>query len=386
IRPLIVPQPVTTPSPAGRFFSIPKSVQRWVTNMSYSSKLPSSSNSSTRSRAVSLPRACCASMRFCPPPMRASARRVSNSCRISFMDHPFLPFARPYCGAARTHEKMSKFANHGKTSACYLQICKLYRYAASYGHSRRPCVAISNELHLKGPLPRPRHTAAYCHTDPARGAVGACDEHLSALPAQHDRLFRHRVPTDAAVGGGLSWRERGAANPDRADLGQARSPPGDPLGPWRVLPCHAGLHLCTRCLHLPCVSDGASGDRHRDGPVARRGARLRAARPGRVDDRLRDNGYGGGADDRPGLWRHSRRNVRLAVELLAALHPWPGHVLAFLGRPWRDRQRQRHVHDRAIRAIPRASDQPAFLGLCACRRHVLGRVLCLPGRCALCRH
>jgi hypothetical protein len=40
---LIVPQPVTTPSPRGLDFSIPKSTQRWVTNMSYSSKLPSSS-------------------------------------------------------------------------------------------------------------------------------------------------------------------------------------------------------------------------------------------------------------------------------------------------------------------------------------------------------
>jgi hypothetical protein len=38
MRPLIVPQPVTTPSP-GAWFSMPKSVQRWVTNMSYSSKL-----------------------------------------------------------------------------------------------------------------------------------------------------------------------------------------------------------------------------------------------------------------------------------------------------------------------------------------------------------
>jgi hypothetical protein len=57
---LIVPQPVTTPSPRGLDFSIPKSTQRWVTNMSYSSKLPSSSNSSIRSRAVSLPLACCA--------------------------------------------------------------------------------------------------------------------------------------------------------------------------------------------------------------------------------------------------------------------------------------------------------------------------------------
>ena len=90
MRPLIVPQPVTTPSPRGLDFAIPKSTQRWVTNMSYSSKLPSSSNSSIRSRAVSLPLACCASIRACPPPRRASSRRCSSCSRMSF--HGPCPF------------------------------------------------------------------------------------------------------------------------------------------------------------------------------------------------------------------------------------------------------------------------------------------------------
>ncbi len=58
--------------------AMPKSVQRWATNMSNSSKLPSSSSTSSRSRAVSLPLACCASIRCWPPPSRASARRVSS--------------------------------------------------------------------------------------------------------------------------------------------------------------------------------------------------------------------------------------------------------------------------------------------------------------------
>ena len=53
---------------------MPKSVQRCVTYMSNSSKQPSSSSRSSRSRAVSLPLACCASMRLAPPPRRASAR------------------------------------------------------------------------------------------------------------------------------------------------------------------------------------------------------------------------------------------------------------------------------------------------------------------------
>ena len=47
--------------------------------MSYSSKLPGSSSTVSRSRAVSRPLACCAAIRFSPPPRRASSRRFSNS-------------------------------------------------------------------------------------------------------------------------------------------------------------------------------------------------------------------------------------------------------------------------------------------------------------------
>jgi hypothetical protein len=43
---------------------MPNSVERCSTNMSNSSNEPLSSSSSMRSRAVSLPRACCASIRF----------------------------------------------------------------------------------------------------------------------------------------------------------------------------------------------------------------------------------------------------------------------------------------------------------------------------------
>src|SRR5690606_29320301 len=64
---------------------IPNSLQRWVTNMSNSSKEFSSSSTSIRSRAVSLPFACWAAIRFSPPPSRASARRSSSSARMSLM-------------------------------------------------------------------------------------------------------------------------------------------------------------------------------------------------------------------------------------------------------------------------------------------------------------
>src|ERR1700739_1078684 len=85
LRPLTVPQPVTTPSPGTLVFSMPNSTERCSTNMSNSSKVPLAGRSSMRSRAVSLPRACCASMRFSPPPSLAPARRSSRVSRISFM-------------------------------------------------------------------------------------------------------------------------------------------------------------------------------------------------------------------------------------------------------------------------------------------------------------
>ena len=64
---------------------MPKSVARCSTNMSNSSNEPLSISSSMRSRAVSLPRLCCASMRACPPPSRALARRSSSFSRMSFI-------------------------------------------------------------------------------------------------------------------------------------------------------------------------------------------------------------------------------------------------------------------------------------------------------------
>src|SRR5579862_319731 len=64
---------------------MPKSLERCSTNMSHSSKVPGSNNRSSRSRAVSLPLACCWAMRRSPPPSRAAARFSSNWRRISCM-------------------------------------------------------------------------------------------------------------------------------------------------------------------------------------------------------------------------------------------------------------------------------------------------------------
>jgi hypothetical protein len=59
VRPSIVPCPVTTASPQGLLSSMSNSAVRWRTNVSSSSNEPGSSSFSIRSRAVSLPLACC---------------------------------------------------------------------------------------------------------------------------------------------------------------------------------------------------------------------------------------------------------------------------------------------------------------------------------------
>ena len=85
-RPLIVPDPVTTPSPGTFCSAMPKSTQLCSTYMSYSSRLPGSSSTVSRSRAVSRPLACCASILFSPPPSRACARRFSSSSMVVAME------------------------------------------------------------------------------------------------------------------------------------------------------------------------------------------------------------------------------------------------------------------------------------------------------------
>src|SRR5215207_3509409 len=80
-RPSTSPQPVTTPS-AGA--STP-SIARWAKCgrpwMPISTKVPSSTSRSIRSRAVSLPRSCCLAIFSSPPPSLALARR-SCSCAV----------------------------------------------------------------------------------------------------------------------------------------------------------------------------------------------------------------------------------------------------------------------------------------------------------------
>ncbi len=84
-RPSIVPWPVTTASPHGRFFIMSKSGVRWRTNTSSSWKEPGSSSFSIRSRAVYLPRSCCFSTAFSEPAWIASWRISSSWLELLFV-------------------------------------------------------------------------------------------------------------------------------------------------------------------------------------------------------------------------------------------------------------------------------------------------------------
>ena len=78
-RPSIVPWPVTTASPHGRFFCMSNSCVRWRTNVSSSWNEPGSSSFSTRSRAVYLPFSCCLAT-ACSEPAWTCSSRSSWSC------------------------------------------------------------------------------------------------------------------------------------------------------------------------------------------------------------------------------------------------------------------------------------------------------------------
>src|SRR3990172_922784 len=84
----MVPEPVTTPSPSTFCSASPKSVERWVTKRSCSTKEPGSSRSCSRSRAVSLPLSCCALTRSGPPPCSDSCRRPASVPSFFWMVMP----------------------------------------------------------------------------------------------------------------------------------------------------------------------------------------------------------------------------------------------------------------------------------------------------------
>src|SRR3954471_2582971 len=102
-RPSMVPWPVTTASPQGRFFSIPNSFVRWRTNVSSSWKEPGSSSFSIRSRAVYLPLACCFSTACWEAWWIAAARSSSSWARRSAKVSGLFSRIRARMLAARAH-------------------------------------------------------------------------------------------------------------------------------------------------------------------------------------------------------------------------------------------------------------------------------------------
>ena len=104
-RPSTAPVPVTTPSAGMSALSMPKVTVRLRRNSPISWKLPSSIRASMRSRAVSLPCACCFSMRFSPPPARVVTRFSSSSSTRCFISLLFAisltPSRRSRCARGR---------------------------------------------------------------------------------------------------------------------------------------------------------------------------------------------------------------------------------------------------------------------------------------------
>ena len=128
-RPNTVPYPVTTASPQGRLSRIPNSTSRWRTKRSSSTNDPGSSSRSTRSRASSLPRACCFATAFSPAASAASAlssasqRASPRWCRaspreLSCRRHPRVSLSRPAGHAGRATASRCRAHRHPPIESC----------------------------------------------------------------------------------------------------------------------------------------------------------------------------------------------------------------------------------------------------------------------------
>jgi hypothetical protein len=217
---------------------MPKSVQRWATNMSNSSKEPSSSSSSIRSRAVSLPLACCAAIRASPPPSRAARAEYMAQVRptglqisaaelktIQEASTVFMLFSVWYL-----HEPLAW--NHPRRLRLHragglLRVPPLGLSGSGQARRGRPTTPPPAERWppAAGPVPRPT-TPPHIVTLVLLAGISALNMNifLPSLP-NDDGLFRHRLPADAAVGVALS-----AVNGRAADRASARSRTGSGAG------------------------------------------------------------------------------------------------------------------------------------------------------------
>src|SRR6266850_415988 len=85
IRPSILPKPVMTPSAGVSRPARSGAIPAWVACTPISVKVSLSNSRSMRSRAVSLPAACCRATASSPPICRAFARRRARSSAWSFI-------------------------------------------------------------------------------------------------------------------------------------------------------------------------------------------------------------------------------------------------------------------------------------------------------------
>ncbi len=188
---------------------MPKSWLRCSTNMSHSSNVPSSSSSSRRSRAVSLPLACCASMRFWPPPRRARARLASSCWMMSCMGRSLAS----RIGGRRHRPQVVGAAAKAPSSR---------RAATDTG--RRPASTAAS-------------VASSCARTSAMGAKGVAQAGVDALPEPGQRLARRRS----------------AAR--RRSLLRRRGTPRRRARPPRPAPASSALVASTRGCPAPCVGD-----------------------------------------------------------------------------------------------------------------------------------
>ena len=90
-RPLILPEPVTTPSAGVSLPIMSGAIPACVAWTPISLKLPVSKSTSMRSRTVSLPAACCFSTASSPPILRILVRLAASSSTSSFIPMRWLP-------------------------------------------------------------------------------------------------------------------------------------------------------------------------------------------------------------------------------------------------------------------------------------------------------
>src|SRR5258705_7257342 len=117
-RPLILPNPVTTPSAGVSFPFMAGEILAWLARSPISWKEPGSKSRATRSRTVSFPSACCLAMASAPPMASAFSRRTPRSSARSFMPigYPFTTVVR-YVAMPVSGGRAAGHGEHGRDPA-----------------------------------------------------------------------------------------------------------------------------------------------------------------------------------------------------------------------------------------------------------------------------